>query len=204
MHGFTLVDGIVLAVIVVSAILAYARGLRARGLSIVGWIAAALAGFAFAPWSRRWSARSRCCATSSASSCELASSPASPRSSSVALLARLDLHAAARRARSRTRRSVRSTRRSGLLFGIVRGVLLVVIALVVYNAAFGGRRRAADRQQPSAKAIFAGLEQRSGAAMLPAPMRRSWFAGQYARPDAKLQRHDAGAGDMPRDSRASI
>ena len=49
MEGFTLVDGIVLAVIVISAVLAYARGLVRETLSIAGWIVAALAGFAFAP-----------------------------------------------------------------------------------------------------------------------------------------------------------
>ena len=40
MHGFTLVDGIVLAVIVLSAVLAYARGLVREALSIAGWIVA--------------------------------------------------------------------------------------------------------------------------------------------------------------------
>ena len=49
MEGFNIVDAIVLAVIVVSAILAYARGLVREALSIAGWIVAALAGFAFAP-----------------------------------------------------------------------------------------------------------------------------------------------------------
>ena len=49
MEGFTVVDGIVLVLIVLSAILAYARGLVRESLSIAGWIVAALAGFYFAP-----------------------------------------------------------------------------------------------------------------------------------------------------------
>ena len=49
MATFTLVDGIVLALIALSAILAYARGLARELLSIVGWIAAAVAGFWLAP-----------------------------------------------------------------------------------------------------------------------------------------------------------
>ena len=62
---------------------------------------------------------------------------------------RLALHAAARRRGARTRRSARSTRASASLFGIARGVLLVVIALVVYNRVFGGAGGvAADRRQP--------------------------------------------------------
>jgi len=48
MEAFTLVDGIVLVVIVLSAILAWARGLVREILSIAGWVAAAFAGFAFA------------------------------------------------------------------------------------------------------------------------------------------------------------
>ncbi|MCT4682344.1 MAG: CvpA family protein, partial [Roseicyclus sp.] len=49
MEGFTLVDGIVAGVIVISAILAYARGFVREALSIGGWILAAVIAFIFAP-----------------------------------------------------------------------------------------------------------------------------------------------------------
>ena len=50
----------------------------------------------------------------------------------------------------------------GFLFGIARGVLLVVIALVVYNRVFGGRRRrAADRRQPQRRASSPGSRRAS-------------------------------------------
>ena len=82
MEGFTLVDGIVLVVIVLSAILAYARGLVRESLSIAGWIAAAVAGFAFAPMveplMREIPVLARPASAPTASS---ASSPASPPSS---------------------------------------------------------------------------------------------------------------------------
>ena len=45
MEGFTLVDGIVAGVIVISAILAYARGFVREALSIGGWILAAVVAF---------------------------------------------------------------------------------------------------------------------------------------------------------------
>lgn len=48
MDGFTLIDAGVACVIVLSAILAYSRGLVREGMSIVGWIGAALLAFAFA------------------------------------------------------------------------------------------------------------------------------------------------------------
>jgi membrane protein required for colicin V production len=49
MDGFTLVDGIVAFVIFVSAVLAYSRGLVREILSIAGWVISALVAFNFAP-----------------------------------------------------------------------------------------------------------------------------------------------------------
>lgn len=49
MEGFNIVDGIVLATVVISSLLAYARGLVREVMAIVGWIVAAIAAFVFAP-----------------------------------------------------------------------------------------------------------------------------------------------------------
>jgi membrane protein required for colicin V production len=49
MDGFTLVDAGVACVIVLSAILAYSRGLVREGMAILGWVGASLLAFAFAP-----------------------------------------------------------------------------------------------------------------------------------------------------------
>ena len=49
MEGFTLVDGIVAVVIVLSALLAYSRGLVRETMAIAGWVAAAILAFIFAP-----------------------------------------------------------------------------------------------------------------------------------------------------------
>ena len=59
MEGFTLVDGIVAIVIVLSALLAYSRGFVRELMAIGGWIAAAILAFIFAPRSIRWSRKSR-------------------------------------------------------------------------------------------------------------------------------------------------
>lgn len=48
MDGFTLIDGIVALVIVVSALLAYSRGFVREALSIAGWIGAAILASVFA------------------------------------------------------------------------------------------------------------------------------------------------------------
>ena len=49
MESFTLVDAAVALVIVVSAILAYSRGLLREILAIAGWIVAAVVAFVLAP-----------------------------------------------------------------------------------------------------------------------------------------------------------
>jgi hypothetical protein len=48
MDGFNVIDAIVAVVLVLSAVLAYARGLTREVMSIVGWIGAAIVGFIFA------------------------------------------------------------------------------------------------------------------------------------------------------------
>ena len=53
MDGFTLVDGVVAAVILLSAILAYSRGFVREALAIAGWIGAAVLAFMFAAAAQR-------------------------------------------------------------------------------------------------------------------------------------------------------
>ena len=42
MEGFTIIDGVVAGVIVLSAILAYSRGLIRESMAIAGWVGAAV------------------------------------------------------------------------------------------------------------------------------------------------------------------
>ena len=48
MEGFNIVDGAILGIVLVSAILAYARGLVRELMSIASWIFAAFVAFVFA------------------------------------------------------------------------------------------------------------------------------------------------------------
>ncbi|MDE3080552.1 MAG: CvpA family protein, partial [Paracoccaceae bacterium] len=48
MQGFTIVDAIVVVIIVMSAILAYSRGVVRELLAIGGWIVAAVVAYTFA------------------------------------------------------------------------------------------------------------------------------------------------------------
>ena len=49
MEGFTIIDGVVALVIVLSGLLAYSRGFVREALAIAGWVVAAILAFMFAP-----------------------------------------------------------------------------------------------------------------------------------------------------------
>ncbi len=177
MQGFTLVDGIVLAVIVLSAILAYARGLVRESLSIVGWIVAALAGFTFAPVVAPIVRELPVLRDVLDTSCELAILAAFAVVFVVALIV-VSLFTPLLAGAVQNSALGPVDQGLGFLFGIVRGVLLVVIALVVYNRIYGEGGGVAAIDSSHSIAIFGGLEQRI-AAMLPqdAPQ---WIAERYA------------------------
>ena len=48
MEGFTIIDGVVAVIIVVSALLAYSRGFVREAMAIAGWIGATILAFIFA------------------------------------------------------------------------------------------------------------------------------------------------------------
>lgn len=177
MASFTLVDGIVLALIALSAVLAYARGLARESLSILGWIAAGFAGLAFAPSVEPLIREIPILSDLIGTSCELGLLAAFALVFAVALIVvslftPLLAGAIANSALGPVDQGL------GFLFGIARGVLLVVIALVVYNRIFGEGGGVAQIDNSHSVAVFAGLEARI-AAMLPedAPQ---WIGNRYA------------------------
>ena len=176
MQSFTIVDGIVLAVIVISAILAYARGLVRESLSIIGWIVAAFAGFAFAPTVEPLIREIPVLSDALGTSCELGILAGF---AAVFVVALVIISLITPFISGAVQNSALGPVDQGLgfLFGVVRGVLLVVIALVVYNRVYGtGGVPQVDNSH--SVAVFSGLETRI-AAMLPqdAPQ---WIAGRYA------------------------
>ncbi|HVL20226.1 MAG TPA: CvpA family protein [Amaricoccus sp.] len=176
MQSFTLVDGVVLAVIVLSAILAYARGLVRESLSIVGWIIAAFAGFAFAPMVEPLIREIPVLRDVLGTSCELGILAGFAVVFVVALvIISLITPFIAGAVQNSALGPV--DQGLGFLFGVARGVLLVVIALVVYNRVFGGGG-VPQVDNSHSVAVFSGLQERI-AAMLPedAPQ---WIAARYA------------------------
>jgi membrane protein required for colicin V production len=178
MEGYTLVDGVVLGVIVLSAILAYARGLVRETLSIVGWIAAAVAGFIFAPTVEPLIREIPVLSDIIGTSCELGVLTGFAAVFAVALVI-VSLFTPLISGAVQESAIGPVDQGLGFLFGVIRGVLLVVIAFVVYDRILGGGDAVAQVDESRSRTVLAGVEERI-AAMLPedAPQ---WIAGQYDR-----------------------
>lgn len=132
MDGFTLVDAGVAVIVLVSAILAYSRGFVREVLAILGWIAAAVVAFYAAPQVEPLIKEIPIINEFLAESCELAIIAAFVAVFAVALIVLsifVPLFAGA------VQRSALGGIDQGLgfLFGIARGALLVIVALIVYD-----------------------------------------------------------------------
>jgi membrane protein required for colicin V production len=174
---FTIVDGVVLAVIAISAILAYSRGLVREALSIVAWIVAAVVAFVLAPAVEPLMREVPVLRDIIGASCELGVLAGFAVVFAAALIVfsiftPLVAGAVSRSALGPVDQGL------GFLFGVARGVLLVLIAFLVYEQVVGGGAGgvlAVDRSQ--SRALFGNLES-DLARTLPAdaPM---WVAEQY-------------------------
>jgi membrane protein required for colicin V production len=132
MEGFTLVDGGAAIILLISAILAYSRGLVRELLSIGGWVAAAISGYFLAPKVEPLIREVPVLSNIIGESCELSMIAAFAIVFAVTLIVVAiftPLFAGA------VQRSALSGFDQGLgfLFGVVRGVALILVALVAYN-----------------------------------------------------------------------
>lgn len=132
MEGFTAVDGIVAAVIVISAILAYSRGFVREALSIAGWIAAAVVAFLFAPAAQPLMGEIPVVGDFLTESCELGIIAAFAAVFAIALVV---VSVFAPLFSSAIRHSALGGLDQGLgfLFGVARGIVLVLVAFLVYD-----------------------------------------------------------------------
>lgn len=132
MEGFTIIDGVVALIIVISALLAYARGMVREALAIVGWMAAAVLAFIFAPTVQPLMKEIPVVGDFIADSCELSVIAAFAAVFAVALIV---VSFFTPLFSSMIQRSALSgvDRALGFLFGVARGVLLVAIAFFVYD-----------------------------------------------------------------------
>ncbi|WP_425090598.1 CvpA family protein [Tropicimonas sp. S265A] len=132
MEGFTLVDGIVAAIIVISALLAFSRGLVREVMAIVGWVAAAIIAFMFAGQVEPLIKELPYVGPILQDSCELAIIAAFAAVFAVTLIVvsvftPLFSGLIHRTALGGVDQGL------GFLFGALRGILLVAIALLAYD-----------------------------------------------------------------------
>lgn len=132
MEGFTVVDGAVAAIVVLSAILAYSRGFVREAMAIAGWIVAAILAFMFADQVQPLIKEVPVIGDFLSDSCELSVIAAF---AAVFTLALVIVSLFTPLFSSLVQRSALSGIDQGLgfLFGVARGVLLVAIAFFVYQ-----------------------------------------------------------------------
>jgi membrane protein required for colicin V production len=132
MDGFTLIDGIVALVIVVSALLAYSRGFVREALSIAGWIGAAILASVFASQAEPLVKELPVIGRFIGESCELAIIAAF---AAVFALALVIMSIITPLFSSLVQRSVLGGLDQGIgfLFGVLRGIVLVAVAFFVYD-----------------------------------------------------------------------
>ncbi len=132
MDGFTIVDGIVALVILVSAILAYSRGFVREGMAIVGWVAAAVIAYLFAPRFVPLIKEIPILRDFIADSCELS---VIASFAGVLALALVVVSLFTPLFSSIIQRSAIGgiDQALGFVFGVLRAILLVAVALIVYD-----------------------------------------------------------------------
>ena len=132
MGDFTIIDGVVAIVIILSAILAYSRGFVREAMSIAGWIGAAILAFIFAPQVEPLVKEIPVVGDFIGDSCELAIIGAF---AGVFALALVVVSIFTPLFSSIVQRSALGGIDQGLgfLFGVLRGILLVAVAFFVYE-----------------------------------------------------------------------
>ncbi|MCC6002508.1 MAG: CvpA family protein [Pararhodobacter sp.] len=134
MDAFTLVDGAVAAVIVISAILAYARGFLREALAILGWVVAAVAAFMLAPVAEPYMREIPVVGPILGDSCELTVIAAFAAVFAVVLVL-VALFTPVFSSLVRNSALGGLDQGFGFFFGVLRGIVLVAVALIVYERA---------------------------------------------------------------------
>lgn len=132
MDGFTMVDGIVALIVFISAILAYSRGLVREILSIIGWIAAAIIAFVFAPQAVPLINEIPLINDIIGASCELAIIVGFAAVFAIALII-VSIFTPIFSNMIQNTSLGKLDQGLGFIFGIIRGIILVVIGLVAYT-----------------------------------------------------------------------
>lgn len=177
MEGFTLVDGGAVLVLLLSGILAYARGLVRELLSIAGWVIAAIVAFIFAPQVEPLMQEIPVVSGILVGSCELSMIAAFAVVFAltlivVAIFTPLFAGWIQRSALSGIDQGL------GFLFGIARGVLLLIVGLFLYSMVIGQGEGYPIVETSKTKEILAG-SQSAVEGLVDENGLQGWFVAQY-------------------------
>lgn len=175
MEGFTIIDGVVALVIVLSALLAYARGFVREVMAIAGWVAAAVLAFIFAPTTTPLVREVPVLRDLLGENCELSIITAF---AAVFALALIIVSFITPLFSSLVQRSALGGLDQGIgfLFGVLRGILLVAIAFFVYDTVMTGENFTIVDESRSAL-VFERLTQQIEAQDPEAAL--GWITKQY-------------------------
>ncbi|MBS1301556.1 CvpA family protein [Loktanella sp. SALINAS62] len=150
MDGFTIIDGIVAATIVISALLAYSRGLVREAMAIAGWIGATILAFIFADQAEPLVRQIPVLGDFIGDSCELSIIAAFGVVFAVALVI---VSIFTPLFSSVVQRSALNGVDQGLgfLFGVLRGMLLVGVAFFLYQTVLSAQDIAMVEDSRSAR-----------------------------------------------------
>ena len=156
MEGFTIIDAVVAGVIVISAILAFSRGFIRESMAILGWVAAFILAFTFAGTVKPLVYEIPYVGNIIGDSCELAIILAFMTVLAISLVL-VSLFTPLFSSAVRNSALGPFDQGLGFLFGVVRGILLIAVAFVVYD------RITVDEAMPMvddsrSSAIFARLQ----------------------------------------------
>lgn len=157
MEGFTLIDGVVGAVVLISAFLAFSRGFAREMMAIVGWIVAFLIAFSFAGTVKPLIAEIPYADTVLRGSCELSVVAAFVAVLAIALFV-LSFFTPLLTSMFKNYGPVkRFDQMLGFLFGVLRGVLIIAVGFILYDRVTGEDGIAMVENSQSS-GFFAGLQ----------------------------------------------
>lgn len=138
MDGFTIIDAVVAVVIVLSAVLAYARGLVREVMAIIGWIAAAVLAFSFAAAAKPLVLQIPVVGDFLGDSCELAMVAAFAAIFALSLVL-ISLFTPLLSSTIQGTAVGSVDQALGFVFGAARGIVLVAVAFLVYDKVIGAQ-----------------------------------------------------------------
>ncbi len=176
MEGFTLVDGGVAIVILISAILAYSRGLVREVLSIAGWVVAGIVAYMLTPTVEPLLREVPVLSDLIGGSCVLSLIVAFAVVFAVALIV-VSIFTPLFSGMIQKSALGGIDQGLGFLFGVARGILLVLIALILYDNIFAEGDRLAIVEDSKSREILSD-SQSNLAAMLPTEV-PDWLKERY-------------------------